>query len=514
MDRQEFFISYNENDIKWARIIAKILDEHQHSYYFQERDSPYGENFTDWMLNSIANSNNFIAVYSEKYTKSVYCKLEYAEAIKLHRDGQIRKFLIIRIEDIEINMAEGFINRLDIFKIPLFQFDLFQFEKKLLQAIGDSSHPAVYKQPLSDYLISLLKCLVIPVLLTLGICFTCWMYSLWPDIRQYRVAASLEKTGQLQEAAIAFGSIDKYRDAQKRSFNLWKISRPQETLSAGYYHTAAIRTDGTVRVVGGIGYQENDVGGWTDILSISAGNCSTIALREDGQLLTAGSLETERLNIGDWKNVVAIASGKLHTVALLSDGTVKAVGNNSNGQCDVNNWKKIIAVSAGDFHTVGLRIDGSVEIAGNIVAGPQDASRWRDIINISCGAAHTVGLRTNGTVIAEGECKDGRCDTENWSDIKAIAAGRAHTVGLRTNGTVIACGNNEKGQCDTNTELWTDIVAISAGALHTVGLRSDGTVVATGSNNFKQCETGNLADIRIPDMFTLISFVGNDLLED
>ena len=257
-------------------------------------------------------------------------------------------------------------------------------------------------------------------------------------------------------------------------------------VSAGYYHTVGLRSDGTVAATGGNNYGQCNVSGWTDIVSVSAGEEHTVGLRSDGTVVATGDNNYGQCNVSGWTDIVSVSAGFDHTVGLRSDGTVVATGENNDGQCNVSGWTDIVSVSAGFDHTVGLRSDGTVVATGWTENGQYDVSGWTDIVSVSAGGQHTVGLRSDGTVVATGWNEYGQCNVSAWTDIVSVSAGFGHTVGLRSDGTVVATGLNENGQCDVTG--WTDIVSVSAGEDHTVGLRSNGIVVATGENYDGQCD--------------------------
>ncbi|MCR5795888.1 MAG: protein kinase [Solobacterium sp.] len=256
-------------------------------------------------------------------------------------------------------------------------------------------------------------------------------------------------------------------------------------VSAGDYHTVALKEDGTVIAAGSNDLGECDVSEWRNIVEISAGDYYTVGLREDGTVNVTGYSIRNEDDAAGWNNIISVAAADEHTLGLKDDGTVAAVGNNDKGQCNVSEWEDIISVSAGDRHSVGLRKNGTVVAAGYNNSGQCDVSDWTDIIAIAAGGYYTVGLKEDGTVAASGRNITGECDVSGWTDIIAVAAGDYHTVGLKADGTVVATGKNDKGACDVSD--WEDIIAVSAGTEHTVGLKADGTLVAVGSSFKHQC---------------------------
>ena len=62
--------------------------------------------------------------------------------------------------------------------------------------------------------------------------------------------------------------------------------------------------------------------------TISAGYYHTVALKQDGTVVAVGDNKYGQCNIDGWSNIVSIAAGSYHTVGLKADGTVVAVGDN------------------------------------------------------------------------------------------------------------------------------------------------------------------------------------------
>ncbi len=267
-------------------------------------------------------------------------------------------------------------------------------------------------------------------------------------------------------------------------------------VSAGTYHTAGLKRDGTVIVT----IKESDqkvrrtgieipsflinnkrasdgqkdwlqTGAWRDIIEVSVGSSHAVGLRKDGTVVAVEAYDSTRREALDWTGIIAVSAGMYHTIGLKWDGTVIAAGGNARGQCQVSDWRDITAVAAGMFHTVGLRRDGTVVAVGGNEHGQCMVSAWRDVIAISAGGGHTVGLRENGTVIATGQNQYGQCETSGrrWEDIVAISAGDHHTVGLKRDGSVVAAGSNKYGQCDVFS--WRNIMAVSAGGSHTAAIQ-------------------------------------------
>lgn len=269
------------------------------------------------------------------------------------------------------------------------------------------------------------------------------------------------------------------------------------SLSAGYYHSVGLHSDGTVVAVGDNRYGQCNTSKWSNIVAVAAGNLHTVGLRSDGTVVAVGQNDDSECNVSEWSNIIAIDASNSCTIGLRSDGTVVAVGWKKYNSCDVSDWNNIVAVATGNQHTLGVRSDGTVVAVGQNDDGQCNVSGWSNIVAVAGGHKHTVGLRSDGTVVAVGDNSDGQCNVSGWNNIVAIAVGKYHTVGLRSDGTVVATGDNSENSCDVYG--WNDIVAISANYGHTLGLRSDGTVLSTGFNSKGQCNVSGWRNIKLPE---------------
>jgi alpha-tubulin suppressor-like RCC1 family protein len=170
-------------------------------------------------------------------------------------------------------------------------------------------------------------------------------------------------------------------------------------VSAGNRQTAAVKQDGTLWTWGcnaqgqlGTGNTTNrtspgtTAGGGTNWCQASAGRYHTAAVKQDGTLWTWGSNPDGRLGDGsttsrsspgttagggtDWSQVSA---GCIHTAAVKTNGTLWTWGNNGSGQ-------------------LGAGSTTSRSSPGTTAGGGTD---W---CQVSAGDAHTAAVKTNGTL--------------------------------------------------------------------------------------------------------------------
>jgi alpha-tubulin suppressor-like RCC1 family protein len=266
-------------------------------------------------------------------------------------------------------------------------------------------------------------------------------------------------------------------------------------VSAGDGHTAAIKTDGTLWTWGngGNGRLGNAVitnrftpvttfAGGTDWKQVSAGFSHTVAIKTDGTLWTWGSGGSGQLGTDDttqrstpvttfaggtnWKQVSA---GNVYTIALQDDGVNKELyvfGAGSNGQLGEN-------FSSDDF------------VPNQTFAG---GTNWKQV---SSGDAHTAAIKTDRTLWTWGAGINGQLGTNigninrstpvttfaGGTDWKQVSAGTLHTAAIKTDGTLWTWGSGALGR-------------LGNGA--TTGNISTPVTTFAGGTNWKQVSSGDV----------------------
>lgn len=339
---------------------------------------------------------------------------------------------------------------------------------------------------------------------------------------RYNEALALAQNGQYAKAAIAFGKLGNYRDAQVQSFAMWEQIADRQVFSIQPYFCIGLRNDGTVLATGRNLHGECNVSDWNEIIAVASTNNHTVGLRSDGTVVATGSNVYGQCDVEDWTNIVAIQTGQAYrsnpdedttnltytyTLGLKTDGTVVATGSNLEGQCNVSQWTDVVYLTTGTCNwdgvfgsqTVALREDGTVLVAGTGSDSWCDVSAWKDIVSVSTSGAHLVGLKADGTVLAVGNPQESwglnpkRYDVSGWHDIIAVKTFALHTMGLKSDGTLVATGNNDSYN-QLNVSRWNDIIDFTTDH-HTVGLHPDGTLSVVGSNDYGQCNIRNWHNI-------------------
>ena len=210
------------------------------------------------------------------------------------------------------------------------------------------------------------------------------------------------------------------------------------SVTSGYYHSLAIKIDGTLwswgdNSAGQLGYTTSTTRGvksprkigtatWT---TIATGGSFNLAIKTDGTLWGWGINDFGNLNdatIGykttpfqmstatNWR---AIAAGLSHTLAVKADGTLWGCGLNSNYQLgdgtlttrraltqigSATNWKE---VAAGNSFSIAIKTDGTLwkwgTLQGLTMAPTQigTANNWK---YISAGDNQALAIKTDNTL--------------------------------------------------------------------------------------------------------------------
>jgi alpha-tubulin suppressor-like RCC1 family protein len=317
------------------------------------------------------------------------------------------------------------------------------------------------------------------------------------------------------------------QDPSKKQSIFISINPIKASVAAGYAHSLALKTEGTVLSWGrdGSGQLGDDsaiankstpvaVLDASNIVAVAAGGNHSLALKSDGTMLAWGLDNTGQLGDGpldvgkgtpvavlDAANVIAIAAGGNHSLALKSDGTVLAWGLDLSGQLGNDNTianqsapvlvggaTSIVAIAAGDNHSLALKSDGTILSWGSDISG----ELGNDIEYLS----QSTPVAVNGA-----------------NNIIAIAAGGAYCLALKSDGSLLSWGSDGQGQLgddavSANKSIpvavspeANGIVAIAAGDSHALAIKSDGTLLSWGWDGFGQLGD----DLAKADKFTPVA---------
>ena len=169
------------------------------------------------------------------------------------------------------------------------------------------------------------------------------------------------------------------------------------------------------------------------VMAISAGGFHTCALRSDGQSVCFGWSHDGQCDVPtDLRAVVAVSAGVFHTCAITSDGQLVCFGRNHDGQCDVpTDLRAVVAVSAGSLHTCAMTSDGQLVCFGGNTWGQCDVpTDLEAVVAVSAGSFHTCAMTSYGQLVCFGGNISawGECDVpKDLEAVVAVSAGESHT---------------------------------------------------------------------------------------
>ena len=238
-------------------------------------------------------------------------------------------------------------------------------------------------------------------------------------------------------------------------------------ISAGYNHTCALVTDGTIRC-------------WGENTSGQLGDGTT----------------TQRLTpvpVTGITTAVALSAGYSHTCALLADGALRCWGAGTSGQLgDGTTAQRLTPVPV---------MTGTIDGFGNPIA-------LSGVTNVSVSSSHTCAIMSDGTAKcwgdnSYGKLGDGTTSSKSYptavsglSSVSMVSAGPNFSCARLSNSTVKCWGYNYYGSLGdgTNTNSTTPVAvtglttatSVNTGDYHACARLSDDTVKCWGYNAYGQ----------------------------
>ncbi|MFW6023497.1 MAG: RCC1 domain-containing protein [Myxococcota bacterium] len=300
------------------------------------------------------------------------------------------------------------------------------------------------------------------------------------------------------------GRADRPRGPEARQDDPVRVKGLEDvaSLTAGAFHTCALRRDGSVVCWGHGGYgllgeggaggddvpSPKPVKGPKDAVALTAGEGFTCARTTRGTARCWGRNDHAQLgrghrgapegpgDVAGLQNVAQLAAGRDHACALLDDGAVRC-------------W--------------GLAIDGQVgaRAGGDVAARPVRVPLPEPAVEVAAGGYHTCARVETGEVRCFGSNDSGQLGTGGGGDpsdrrpepasmagvddARALAAGARFTCVLRRTGHVLCAGYNGDGQLGDGTTTLrkrpvpvdgvSDATSLTAGATRVCAVPTTGT---------------------------------------
>jgi hypothetical protein len=234
--------------------------------------------------------------------------------------------------------------------------------------------------------------------------------------------------------------------------------------------------DGSVAAVGTNGAGECNVPACPPGLTyveVTANYFHSAALLSDGTVVDWGAIVGSAPALPPGLSYVQVAAGFHHSIARVSDGSLRAWGDNSFGQCNLPGLPPgltFITVAAGDSHSLAILSDGSLLAWGYNAFGQCNIPPLPTGVTYTFVSAqeHTLAVRSDGAVIACGWNNYGQCNVPPPPPglrYVEVAAGYEHSLGRLApadcnqngisdgldlqNGTSSDCnGNGVPDECD------------------------------------------------------------------
>lgn len=344
------------------------------------------------------------------------------------------------------------------------------------------------------------------------------------DIRVYSRALSPSEIDTLYNRAKT--------GSQARAINGVEASHTyaSEKISAGFYSTCGIKTDGTLWC-------------WGDDAFLQLGN-GTLETADQASPVRVGTLQ----GIAKQETFTQVSTGYRFACAIRNDGTLWCWGHNGAGQlgtgaCCTNGasptqvtggnlWTQ---VSAGDSHVCAIRVNGTLwcwgsdtygELGNGATAGAQStpnqvAGRWT---SVSAGQTHTCAINTDGELWCWGRDQAGQlgngsvvtsdqispvlvAETGPWA---SVSAGQIQTCGVKTDGSGWCWGTERNGNLGNGPQItaqqdspypvgggvqsWS---TIKTNGTSSCGIKANGTLWCWGSDTYGEqgngATTGDIA---------------------
>jgi len=233
--------------------------------------------------------------------------------------------------------------------------------------------------------------------------------------------------------------------------------------SAGFIHSAAVKTDGTL---------------W----SWGEGTCGRLG---DGTLVTKCSPVREISSSTNW---CTVSAGHAHSAAIKTDGTLWS-------------WGKA---------SYGMLGDGTVVSKSSPVREITSSTNW---CGVDGGCRHSLAVKTDGTLwswgvnsigmLGDGTLVDKSSPVREISSSTTwcrVSGGSDFSASVKTDGTIWSWGNNNSGRlgdgtatirCSPVREISSSTTwcSVSAGYSHSVAVKTDGTLWSWGEGS-----SGRLGD--------------------
>ena len=257
------------------------------------------------------------------------------------------------------------------------------------------------------------------------------------------LAAALGAAALGPKAVLANDEVIGWGDNSSGQLDVWSNLSGVVGIAAGFHHSLALRSDGSVSGWGDDYWGEASGSHWVGQIGIAAGNSFSLSFGGSGDVVGWGQGYNGDVVPGGVGDAVAIAAGSSHALALRANGSVLSFGDYTNVPVVLSN---AVAIAAGGSHDLALRADGSIvgwSWGYTDYGEATPPSGLSNVVDIAAGDGFSLGATgADGTVVSWGYTTN---VPAGLSNVVAVSAA-SHSLALRADGTVVGWGNNYYGQ--------------------------------------------------------------------
>ena len=266
-----------------------------------------------------------------------------------------------------------------------------------------------------------------------------------------------------------------------------------ETISAGLYHTCAVKVNNQISCWGdnGNGQINSPTGTFEQVDAGAYHNC-TVDISGHATCWGTNSYGQTNVPAENFKN---IGVGGNHSCGIKTDDNAVCWGANWYGQTNVPSAESFKQITGGWYHSCGIKTDGTLICWGENWSGKLNAPAGT-FEQISAGWEHTCGIKTDGSLVCWGYNGDGQTDSPSGT-FKAVSVGGYHSCGVKTDGTLLCWGYSGDGQ--TDVPAGESFSNVAAGGFHTCGVKTDSSVICWGYNGYGQATPPEGLQVKMED---------------
>ena len=198
----------------------------------------------------------------------------------------------------------------------------------------------------------------------------------------YRKGNLLLATGKYTSALTALSGITGYKDRDDLIADL--AGDFAKTLDTGKWHSAFVRSVGTVKATGDNTYGQCNVDDWKNVVQIACGDYLTIAKTSNNDVLCTGA-------VLDWHNIKEVAAGTDFAAGLTNDGQLLF---HKGSEDETISGIKHISAKKNILACIGN--GGGAVVSGAAI----DTQLFTDLKEIETDGQGVYALKNDGTVIS------------------------------------------------------------------------------------------------------------------